>query len=334
MPPGSKPASAVWRPVADLPAGAETWGVPAYRESLAKWRDTRQRLEDAKADRTRLDISRRERNRAFAIETGQIEGVYLLRHGVTENLMTEGFEGVRGSDSLIGDLSDDTLRGLLKDQAEALDVVFDTAKGKTPLSHHTLKALHQILTRHQDTAVGIHGLTGERIQIPLVKGDYKVRPNNPRRRDGFVHEYCPPEQVHSELERLLEFHHAHAERDLPSEVEAAWLHHEFVRIHPFQDGNGRMSRLLVAYVFARNDEFSPIISAQEKRTYIATLEFADDGDLRPFIRYLADCSQLCTESAVFSADQIFRGRTHVRHANGGLTVNGEYYPPDPVVDEV
>ncbi len=332
-PPGPKPPGAVWRPVRDLPPEAETWGLPAYRELVEEWKAARQQLEDRRADRTLMDIWLRERKRAFAIETGQIEDLYHLRRGVTEQLITEGFEGVRGAHSVTGDLSDETLRGLLEDQHETLEAVFDLATGKRPLGHHTFKALHQLLTRHQATAVGIEGLTGRRIQIPLRKGDYKIRPNNPRRQDGYVHEYCPPEQVRSELDRLLDFHRSHAERDLPTEVEAGWLHHEFVRIHPFQDGNGRMSRLLVAYAFVRNGEFPPVITAAGKPNYIAMLEAADEGDLRPFIGHLADLSQTATRRAVLLANQIVRGRDRMRHGNGGLTANGRYYPPDPLGED-
>ena len=331
-PPGPKPVGAVWRPVRDLPREAESWGLPSYRELVREWREARRRLENRKADRTLMDIWLRERKRAFAIETGQVENLYVLRRGVTEQLITEGFAGVRGAHSLIGDLSDETLRGLLEDQQETLEAVFDMATGKTPLSHHVFKSLHQVLTHHQDTAVGIEGLTGRRIQIPLRKGDYKIRPNNPRRPDGYVHEYCPPEQVRSELDRLLEFHHAHADWNLPAEVEAAWLHHEFVRVHPFQDGNGRMSRLLMAYVFVRNGEFPPIVTAIGRPNYIAMLEIADAGDIRPFIRYLARQSMESVGSATELADQILKGRNHYRHGNGGVTVNGGYHPPPP--DEV
>ena len=332
-PPGPKPLGARWRPVRDLPPEAEGWGLPAYRELVEEWKEARQRLEDRRADRTLMDIWLRERKRAFAIETGEIEDLYHLRRGVTEQLVTEGFEGVRGAHSVTGDLTDDTLRGLLEDQLETLEAVFDLATGRRPLGHHTLKSLHQLLTRHQESAVGIEGLTGRRIQIPLRKGDYKVRPNNPRRQDGVVHEYCPPEQVRSELDRLLEFHRSHAERDLPTEVEAAWLHHEFVRIHPFQDGNGRMSRLLVAYIFVRNGEFPPVITARGKDDYITMLEVADEGDLRPFIAYLADRSQTATRRATLLASQILRGRNRMRHGNGGLTANGRYYPPDPLGED-
>ncbi len=328
-PPGPKPVGAVWRPVADLPPEAATWGLSSYREVVARWRDARARLEDRKVDRTLMDIWLRERRRGFAIETGQIEGLYHLRRGVTEQLLTEGFEGVRGAHSITGELADETLRGLLEDQQETLEAVFDMAAGRRPLGHHVFKTLHQMLVRHQDTAVGIEGLTGRRIQIPLRKGDYKARPNNPRRSDGFVHEYCPPEQVRSELDRLLEFHRGHEDMNLPTEVEAAWLHHEFVRVHPFQDGNGRMSRLLMAYVFARNGEFPPVITALGKLRYIAMLEAADDGDLRLFVRYLGRLAMVATDDAVDLAERVLGGRNRMRHANGGVTANGTYYPPEP-----
>ena len=326
-PPGPKPYGARWRRVADLPTAAETWGVAAYREVVEEWREVRRDLEDRKVGRQLMDIWLRERKRAFAVETGQIEDLYLLRRGVAEHLITEGFEGVRGAHSVTGELDDDTLRGLLEDQEETLEIVFDMAKGGTPLSHTTIKGLHAILTRHQETAAGIHGLTGERIQIPLRKGDYKIRPNNPRRHDGFVHEYCPPEQVDSEMDAFLEFHRSHAKRDLPTEVEAAWMHHAFVRIHPFQDGNGRISRLLVAYVFVRNGEIPPVVPSEGKPIYIRTLEAADDGDLQPFIEYLALRSQESTRDAALVGRQILEGHNHLRHGNGGTTVNGKYYPP-------
>ena len=328
-PPDPKPYGARWCRVADLPPEAEGWGTGGYGEMVGQWREARRELEDRRMDRTLMDIWLRERNRNFALETGQIEGLYLLRRGVTEQLITEGFESVRGAHSVTGELEDRTLRGLLKDQEETLEAVFDMAKGGTPLSHTTIKGLHAILTRHQDTAVGIHGITGERIQIPLRKGDYKIRPNNPRRDDGFVHEYCPPEHVDSEMDRFLEFHRSHADRQLPTEVEAAWLHHAFVRIHPFQDGNGRISRLLVAYAFARNGEFPPVVTAAGKEEYLRRLEQADEGDLRPFITYLAFLALPSTESAVNLAREILRGRTHLRHSNGGVTSNGKYYPPKP-----
>ena len=59
-----------------------------------------------------------ERNRAFAIETGQIEGLYTLKRGVTEQLVAEGFAGVVGAHTL-ENLDDRVIAGLLEDQTAA-----------------------------------------------------------------------------------------------------------------------------------------------------------------------------------------------------------------------
>ncbi len=146
--------------------------------------------------------------------------------------------------------------------------------------------------------------------------------------DGFEHEYCPPEQVQTEIERFLAFHETHAGLDLAPELEAAWLHHEFVRIHPFQDGNGRISRLLMAWAYARAGEFPPVIPAQNKLDYITALEAADAGDFPIFVTYLGDLATQRSNAATARATGILKGRTHYRHGNGGTTSNGVYHPPE------
>ena len=133
-----KPPEAVWVPIADLPADAASWGSSHYRERVRGWRDVRARLEDPAVDRTLLDIWLRERSRAFAIETGQIEGLYTLRRGVTEQLIAEGFEGVRAAHAFEPGLSDRTLKGLLEDQHAAVELVFE-ARGRAAAAvapHH------------------------------------------------------------------------------------------------------------------------------------------------------------------------------------------------------
>ena len=99
--------------------------------------------------------------------------------------------------------------------------------------------------------------------MPFVrKGIWKIAPNNPRRGDGVVHQYCPPEHVEAEMDRFFAIYNDDvAPRRYPVEVEAAWLHHRFVRTHPFQDGNGRVSRLLMAYAYVKRNLPSPIIAA-------------------------------------------------------------------------
>jgi Fic family protein len=92
---------------------------------------------------------------------------------------------------------------------------------------------------------------GRAFEKQLEKGQYKTEPNSPTRPDSLVHEYCPPEQVASEMDRLVAMHSEHDERGVPVEVEAAWFHHRFTQIHPFADGNGRVARAIASLVFIK-----------------------------------------------------------------------------------
>ena len=206
--------------------------------------------------------------------------------------------------------------------------MFALVKADRPLTVHSLKEWHALLTRHQASAAGFNPFTRQLTEIPLLRGEFKRRPNNPLREDGFVHEYCPPEQTRSEVDRFLALHASHQKLNLATEVEAAWLHHEFVRIHPFQDGNGRMSRMLMAIPYARAGEFPPVILALNKLEYISALELADAGRFTAFVDYLGDLATLRANYASLRAETILQGRNHYRHGNGGVTINGIYYGPE------
>ena len=119
----------------------------------------------------------------------------------------------------------------------------------------------------------------------MIRGDYKKLPNNPLRPDGTIHEYCPPEHVAAEMERLIEMHHSHA---APPEVEAAWLHHRFTQIHPFQDGKGRIARALATLVFVRAGWFPLVVRNDGREGYLSALEAADAGDLTGLVKYFAN----------------------------------------------
>lgn len=74
---------------------------------------------------------------------------------------------------------------------------------------------------------------------------------------------------------------------------AAWTHAEFVRIHPFQDGNGRTSRLIMNYQLM-NCGFLPISIAKENRLdyYNALDKYATEGILDDFANMLAELEEI------------------------------------------
>ncbi|WP_254444837.1 Fic family protein [Anabaena sp. UHCC 0187] len=165
--------------------------------------------------------------------------------------------------------------------------MFDFVGGQRNLSTSYIKQLHQVLTQNQDNTEALVPSTGEIIRVSLISGDWKRQPNNPIRPNGIIHEYCPPEQVASEMDRLIELHHQHRNQQIPPEVESAWLHHRFTQIHPFQDGNGRVARCIASLVFIQAGWFPLVLTRDDRADYIAALEQADQGDLSKLINLFA-----------------------------------------------
>ena len=90
------------------------------------------------------------------------------------------------------------------------------------------------------------------------------------------------------LYQIKDFYQSLNRSDLNDIELAAWTHAEFVRIHPFVDGNGRTSRLLMNYQLMSKG-FLPVSVNKEKRVeyYNALEEYAVNGNLTPFAEFVA-----------------------------------------------
>jgi len=319
-----------WRPLTGMPEGADFWGSGEYAALADRWHRLRERMRGDGPGKRFMDAWLRERARAFSIETGQIEGLYTLRRGVTEQLVAEGFAGAVAAHTHEG-VETETLRGLLEDQEDAYDMLFDDVASGRALSKYAVCSWHQLLTRHQDTVAGVNPF-GERVEVPFErKGQWKIRSNNPRRPDGVVYEYCPPERVDEEMERFFDLHARIARLDLPANVEAAWAHHRFARTHPFQDGNGRVSRLVMAWSYVNRSLPPPVIATETKPAYIDALELADAGNLRAFSDHINAPATAVLLDAVNQAERVIDGNLNRPTGNGGRRVGDRYFPPDGAV---
>jgi Fic family protein len=204
--------------------------------------------------------------------------VYSLDRGTTEVLVERGIDA-RLIPRDASDRDPEWVAQVIQDHADVLDGLFAFVKGERQLSTSYIKELHAALLRHQEAAV-VQDQFGQLMEVRLERGAYKKLPNNPRRPDGEIHEYCPPEHVASEMDNLIRMHHEHIAKDVPVEIEAAWLHHRFTQIHPFTDGNGRVARALGSLVFLKGGWSSIVISEPDKPRYIDALEVADSGNLQ------------------------------------------------------
>lgn len=273
----------IWKPIEfnDSWLNADTSILDDLSPSWYKRR--KELTEDSKSYINFLNELKRE----HAIETGVVEHLYDIKKGITETLIKNGFvqSYLSHGDTNI-DESD--LFAHLNDHLEAVEMIFDVVKDDhRPLGTSFIKELHQLTTRHQKHAEG-RDQFGNRLKIPLLKGEFKKRENNPTAPDGTVVKYCPPEHVDSEMDNLITIYNDLATKEIHPLLIATWLHHAFVSIHPFQDGNGRVARLLTSLVFIKNGLFPfTVLREEAKVKYIDALEEADVGKLQKLVDYFA-----------------------------------------------
>lgn len=230
-------------------------------------------------DREEFTEARLRNLRRHAIETGIIERLYDVEWGVTEALVAGGLsEEVASREGGIGLAALDIIRS----QFEALAFLAGVAREDRPLSAQLIRELHVAICRTQITYDATDSL-GRPVRRSLHHGQWKQHPNHVRRQDGSLLQYVPPEHVQSEIEYMLAVH-GEAAGTVPPLVRASWLHHAFVSIHPFEDGNGRVARALTMLVLLRASYAPLVVDRYSRNEYITALDAANTEDLRPLVR--------------------------------------------------
>lgn len=133
-----------------------------------------------------------------------------------------------------------------------IDLIIDRAEEN--LTEAFIKELHQVLK---------NGTSDSRRDWFAV-GEYKRLPN-----EVGGSETTPPEEVHREMQALLKLYNAKSDKTFEDILD---LHHRFECIHPFQDGNGRVGRLLMFKECLANGHVPFIITDDLKMFYYRGLQ--------------------------------------------------------------
>ena len=126
----------------------------------------------------------------------------------------------------------------------------EAAEAHQPLTQNFIRALHKTLIR-EDYDVTRTLPDGMQIGYTVHAGQYKTRPNSVITRYGERFDYASPEETPAFMADLVDWYNKAEQEGLFSPVDLAVLfHYRFIRIHPFEDGNGRIARLMVNYILS------------------------------------------------------------------------------------
>ncbi|XP_015924682.2 protein adenylyltransferase FICD [Parasteatoda tepidariorum] len=131
---------------------------------------------------------------------------------------------------------------------------------------------------------------------PLIGGSF-------RQSQVFVAEHTPPRasELAYLMQEFVEWLQSYEFLQLHPVKQAALAHYKLVYIHPFVDGNGRTARLIMNMILMRYGYPPVIIRNNERNYYFRTLQLANEGDVRPFVRFIAHCTE-CTLNVYLHAN--------------------------------
>lgn len=161
-----------------------------------------------------------------------------------------------------------------KNHAEAIEGLEEVLRGDRSLTESLIKEFHAVLMKGMEFSVA-KGADGQMIQKPIHPGRYKLQPNHVLTLSGTIHRYTDPFHVPEEMEKLLSWYKS--SQHLHPIERATTFHYRFVVIHPFDDGNGRIARILMNLILMKAGYPPCIIQTKHRRQYLQALEDADLG---------------------------------------------------------
>lgn len=170
---------------------------------------------------------------------------------------------------------------------EALELVEEIIKKDYPLTEAFIRDLHKLILKkpYEVQAITLDGnLTTKTIEI----GKYKTSPNHVRRATGQIFYFSTPQETPAKMHDLMNWYKSnHNLKNIDPIVFAAEFHHKFVKIHPFDDGNGRLARILMNFILMQFGFTPAIIKTEDKARYFNALAKADTGEIEDFIEYIS-----------------------------------------------
>jgi len=222
----------------------KTWNIPAdavlpKRGANKKISPLLKVLREQKASRLKGSIYHRTQI-DLTYNSNHIEGSRLT-HDQTRYIFETNTIGITDQAINVDDIVETV------NHFRCIDYIIDHAEEK--LTENLIRQLHLILKSG----------TSDSKKDWFMVGDYKRLPNEVGGMDT-----CPPEEVHKQIKALLSEYNAIRQRTLEDILD---FHVRFERIHPFQDGNGRVGRLIMFKECLANHIVPFIITDELKMFY-------------------------------------------------------------------
>lgn len=176
----------------------------------------------------------------------------------------------------------------IKGHNEALLMLDEIVKDKRGISENFIRELHVVIL-HESYYNPAQTMNGKKTIRKIEVGKYKSKPNHVLTKTGEMHYFANPEETPAKMNDLIMWYqNANKDKSLHPLIIASIFHYRFICIHPFDDGNGRLARILMNLILMQNGFPPVIIKTEAKGDYYSALQEADGGNKDEFIKYIGE----------------------------------------------
>lgn len=172
----------------------------------------------------------------------------------------------------------------IKGHEEAILYVEECIERNEPISEKFIRELNQKVIKDVFNKEAFT-LDGKPTSKMIQPGRYKENPNHVQTKEGDIFQFAEPHEVSQKMEELVSWFKNNKQHPL---IKAAQMHYRFVLVHPFDDGNGRVGRLLMNYSLIMDGYVPVIIATEQKEEYHSCLRKADAGELGSLYEFLGN----------------------------------------------
>lgn len=231
----------------------------------------------------------------WGIQTGQVENIYSISHQATKKLIRRGID----FEIIYNDSEDKILKNMVNGEritraVEIKHIIEDNLKvferleniilQKEEITLELIKELHLLFTsvaRYTTDYLGNMEL--------IRRGKFKLVPNYLITEDDWILIFAKPSQVENMLQTFLAEIKLLRSRKVNPFIIAAYVHINFILIHPFDDGNGRVARALTSIILMENGLFPFNVYDAIKEKYSELLDKALlENDFHPFVNFIIE----------------------------------------------
>lgn len=170
---------------------------------------------------------------------------------------------------------------------EAVHYLSELVREREVLTEASIRKLHELLLvkPHEVDAETPDGQPTRKLIQP---GRYKTEPNHVRTKTEEIHYYASPIETPPLMEQLVAWYRKELNGAIHPIEMAAIFHHRFTAIHPFDDGNGRLGRILMNLILMQRGYPPAVVQVSQRDDYLLALQAADSGNVDPIIEILAN----------------------------------------------